>query len=347
MREEVSMPKASTPPNYLGILLLGRAGQGKSTTGNKLLKAGGESLLEGFDQGERAESRTREVHSILRPQTEEVKAVQVVDTPGFADSNTVWKCSLEVYQANLAMLRDLIRKQINNKLRIHCVLYFLPCRGPLECADDVVLEEIKVMHHFFGNAIFDCMVLVATNHKRYQRYQFDEEDIKDTKYTFERALTGALGDDCPKCPPVLYIGFNDSGVDIQHRIECANVVSKEVLTLDKLVQGTCSKCSAKYLCHEDNPSDPENRIGVLIQARGEGRKYNKEELIPYHSFQCHPFIRKRSFWARLTCVNCQQRPGSNGCWKVGTPYKATRETEVIVDHTNQFEDYYSKYLDLS
>ena len=52
------------------------------------------------------------------------------------------------------------------------------------------------------------------------------------------------------------------------------------------------------------------------------------------------------------CVNCKQGPGSSGCWKVGTVYKATLPTEVgvgiMVCHTNKFEDYLSsKYLDVS
>ena len=346
------MAKANTPQDCLGILLLGRTGNGKSTTGNKLLKAGGESVLHNyrikeFDAKGGIETCTIEIRSVFRPANEKVKAVQVIDTPGFGNTHMVTR--MGVYQTNIALLHDLIIKHIDKKLRIHRVLYFLPCRGSLEVADGVLQEEIQVMHHFFGNVIFEHMVLVATLQKRAQHCGFDDDDKEETRRVFQDALKFAsIAGDHPKCPPVIYIGYSDHGVDIQCRIENAPVVSNKVLTLDKLVQGTCSKCSAKYLCHEDNPSDPKNQIGVLIQVKGEEQKNNKEACIPYHSSRCHPVIRKRSFWARLTCINCQQRPGSDGCWKVGTRYKATGEIEgIIVDHTNQFQDYYSKYLDLS
>ena len=61
------------------------------------------------------------------------------------------------------------------------VLYFLTCRGPLERADGVLQEEIKVMHDFSGMDIFNVMMIVATNRKdpRYQT-EFDEEDISST-----------------------------------------------------------------------------------------------------------------------------------------------------------------------
>ena len=358
------MAEGSAPPpvddtrDYLGVLLLGRTGQGKSTTGNKLLKAGGESVLE---------SCTREVHSIFRGENERVKAVKIVDTPGFAGSE---ECQRQgVKKANLAMFRDLIRKGLNENLRIHRVLYFLPCRGPLERADGVLQEEIQVMHHFFGKAIFDCMVLVATLYERKQGLGFDDEDKEQTRNTIEKALTKALRNDRPTCPPVLYIGFNDDGADIQHSIESAHVVSNEVLTMDRLVEGTCSRCSAKYLCHKaDDPNDPENRIGVVTQVEGKKQKYNKEQLNPYYSSKCHPlFIPKYSKREKVAggtahelpgplnnnemCVNCKQSPGSDGCLQSRTRFQATLDTgqrvDTIVEHTNRFEDYYAKYLDLS
>ena len=104
--------------------------------------------MEVFEVGGGVESCTRQARSVFRRGTAEAKAVEVVDTPGFADSNAVK--TLGVYKANLAMFRDLIRKCLNDKLRIHRVLYFLLHRGPLQCADAILQEEMRVMHHFFG-----------------------------------------------------------------------------------------------------------------------------------------------------------------------------------------------------
>ena len=283
------------------------------------------------------------------------------------------------------MFRNLIRKQLNDKLRIHRVLYFLPHRGPLELADACLQEEIEVMHHFFGNAIFDCMVLIYTLHKRYQRCGFSEEDSEDTRKIFEKALKLApIVGDRPECPPVLFIGLDDAGKDILHRIKSAAVLRNEGLILDKFVHGTCTRCAAKRLCYECKPNDPDNQIGVAIPVKG-GEEKN-EVFVPYQSSQCHPlFIPKFSFWEKVAggaahvatlgipmiiqmlrkreipwptftsddemCANCNQSPGSQGCMEVRSKYTATLPTGItvgiIVDHTNLMEDDYFKFLDIS
>ena len=388
------MAEADTPPrdsdDPLGVLLLGRTGQGKSSTGNKLLKAGGESVLreyeiEEFEVGGGGESCTQEIRSVFRGETTEAKAVEVVDTPGFAGSNTDDR--LGVYRANLAMFRDLIRKKINDQLQIHRVLYFLPCRGPLECADAILQEEIRVMHHFFGNAIFDRMVLVATLHQRKQLQGFDEQDEEDTKRIFEKALmlASTVGD-LPQCPPIIFIELNCSGKELLKQIESAQVASNEGLILNQFVQGCCSRCAAKYLCHEGDPNDPENQIGVAVPFKSEEEKSNEEAFFPYQSSKCHPqFIAKYRSWAKVVggvahiatlgipliiqklrkselpwptftsddeiCPNCRKGPGIEGCMDVHTKYKATKHTgevvDMIVNHTNLLEDDCTKYLDSS
>ena len=147
------------------------------------------------------------------------------------------------------------------------------------------------MHHFFGNAIFDCMELVATFHKRKQTCRFDEEDSEDTRRVFEKALTlSSIAGEPSKCSPVIFIGLNDAGIDILQRIENAAVTADEGLILNKFVQGTCCRCAAKYLCHEGNPSNPENRIGVVIPIKDEEQKDDEEVFIPYQSSQCHPLF---------------------------------------------------------
>ena len=241
------MPKVNTPWDCLGILLLGRVGQGKSTTGNKLLKAGGELVLredkiKEFETRGGRERCTHEIRSVFRRETKEMKAVEVVDTPGFADINRD-----ESERLSQAMLCDLIRKLINDRLEIHRVLYFLPCRGAPERVSPAIQAEIHVMHHFFGSAIFDRMVLVATHVKRFQHCRLSEEDIKDTKVIFEKTIKfTSIRDYRLKCPPVIFIGLDDAGVNIQRRIESAPAMSNTALTLDKSVMGPCPKYPARY-----------------------------------------------------------------------------------------------------
>ena len=131
------------------------------------------------------------------------------------------------------MLKDLIKLQKQEKWQFHRVLYFLPCRGPLERANTVLKEEIKLIHRFFGNAIFDHMVLVVTFHELNQPPTLNKKGEEVTRKNFEEVWMSAIGGVhvCPKCP-VLFIGFNEASVDLQHRIETADVVSNEVLTLD-------------------------------------------------------------------------------------------------------------------
>ena len=147
-----------------------------------------------------------------------MQVAQVADTPGFADSNTVER--LGVYIANLAMFCDLIREQTKYRLRLHRVLYFLPCRGPLEHADAVLQEEIGIKHHFWGNAIFDHMVLVAMLHKRKQCYGFDEADRENTEKVFQKPLKLAfIVGDLPKCPPIICTRLEDPGINILSQVE--------------------------------------------------------------------------------------------------------------------------------
>ena len=144
--------------------------------------------------------------------------------------------------------------------------------------------------------------------------------------------------------------------------------------LDKFVQGTCSKCAIKYLCHKDNPSDLDNQIGVAVPF-DDGQK-DDSVFFPYPSSLCHPlFIPKYSYWERVAggvanlvalcismitqkwrnrelpgptftsndevCVKCKQSPGSDGCMTIHSKYQ-----DKIVDHTNLVENEYERYLDV-
>ena len=66
-------------------------------------------------------------------------------------------------KGNLQGFRWILQAQRAHDLRFSRVIYFFPIRGPPERADGHLQEEIKVMHGFFGQKIFDLMVVVVTN----------------------------------------------------------------------------------------------------------------------------------------------------------------------------------------
>ena len=119
-------------------------------------------------------------------------------------------------------------------------------------------------------------MLVATQHKRYQRF-ISREDSEDTRKAFEKALTLAfIKADQPKCPPVIFIGFEHTGADVQHKVANAPVTVSEGLMLDQFVHGTCCKCAANYLSEEDKPSHPENQTGVEFPSKDKEHNENKQ-----------------------------------------------------------------------
>ena len=92
------------------------------------------------------------------------------------------------------------------------ILYFLPVRGPLERADGVLQEEIKVMFGYFGRTIFKVMVIIATNYEdpRYQKLEFNDEDMKKTEGVFLTAVRTVT--ELQTCPPILYLPVEETDV---------------------------------------------------------------------------------------------------------------------------------------
>lgn len=198
---------------YYDILLVGRTGNGKSTTGNKLLEIEeyGKSMFKvwgeeagsekGFETGSCPQSVTVRCKLISNQRT----TIRVLDTPGFADSKLTKE--LGVMKSNQHLFQLVVDEQKKFSLAFRRVLYFLPCRGPPDRADGALQEELKVLYECLGQRIFNIMVILATNYPspRHQLLGFEEEDMDKVKEVFMLAYTTITDSTLPHCPPVIYI----------------------------------------------------------------------------------------------------------------------------------------------
>ena len=316
------------PSEYYDVLVLGRTGQGKSTTANKLLEtdsddsvlvaydATGENggACEGgkgvrFETGEGMDSITRECKLI----SNEMTKIRVLDTPGFAD--TLATKELGVFRSNLRTFRSILRAQDAHDLAFCRVLYFLPLRGPLERADGVLQEEMQLMHGFLGEEVFKIMVIIATNRKKRKGKQeeFDEDDLKQTQEVFMKALEIIIGvgedrNVLDGCPPILYLPF--LGDDIIHRVVGAPVVYEEPLKppvvldvsmsphkIEQLIQKAKLRNKGRKLQFRDRCTKCSSKLIYENTKNGRTPVWvvvneggEMEETIPYSHSKCHPIL---------------------------------------------------------
>lgn len=206
---------------YSDIILLGRSGIGRSTLAKKLIDLKNQDPLNLHEV-----ETTGEQDPKCKLQTNEEIKVRVLDVPGFSEGSQE-KLQL---QENLQIVECIGKAQKQFQLQVSRIVYFLPKRGPLEKADGSVQEELKMLNHYFGKEIFDCVVVAATYPKRYQHVGFDENDFKVTKEAFHIALKSAVDDDI-ECPPVIYVSLDESPKETLHKIQSAPVVKNQVIKL--------------------------------------------------------------------------------------------------------------------
>ena len=292
----------------------------------------------------------------------EATKVRVLDVPGFFGQGDTGahdgspsekaQCTMDVA---LNTMRKILQIQAAMHMKFRRILYFLPEQGGLKRSSSLLELELTTMAKYFGRAIFECMVVIATLPAEVYEFAqgavvFSDAAMAKTRKHFDIALSHALPNekkDLPK-PPIVFISLTDSCETVFANIEKAVVASNEIeLEFDPMV---CARCGIKAKMIKSEK---------IAAYTGEG----ESSVIPYDESTCHPmlvpkytkvvkflggvahlltmkkFLGKWPSFGTLdeVCIACRNQPGSRGCLQVNSVYKL-KGNELTVEHTQKTKE---------
>ena len=285
--------------------------------------------------------------------------VRIMGVPGFSLGDSTFPTQLKmnypssiIDKINLGIMQAILHMQITFGLQFRRILYFLPCRGPLEGENNImqVKQELRWMAHFFKTSIFKSMVLVATLPEDESRLDLPEDKkfphsyATLTKHFFCEALKEILPNVCTvPDPPLIFISLTDTCEQILTKVKEAQV-QQEYLHIQIDSYSECALCGTKVGVMKDQR---------VLCHRGEG--LTVVGAIPYDESTCHPkFLPRASqsdrawdavsvnksfdnswptFVDELLCAACRDPPNTSGCMRVGNEFKdLIKKEKLIVDH---------------
>eukprot|EP00731_Ephydatia_muelleri_P013364 Em0007g674a len=234
-------------PEYYDILIIGRTGWGKKTLLDKLVGADDGTLRRDWLEQTNDDACKQSFRIVSNKQS-----IRVTIAPGFGNFSNDKEVN-GVCDRNVGSVRLIFKLQRELKISFKRVVYFLPFRGPPGRADSYLKDELKCLWNFYGERIFRCMVMIATNSpdEAYQEIGFSESFERKSKSVVEHVLSEVSGVHSITCPPIAYLSLSctsEKALDIVQN--CAITDEKPLVPSDAK---RCVKCASPIIdgfkCH--------------------------------------------------------------------------------------------------
>ena len=243
--------------------------------------------INGFHSGEQYVSGMTQSCELI---SNESTKVRVLDVPGFfgegdtgahdGSASEKARCTMNVA---LNTMRKILLIQATMNMKFRRILYFLPEHGPLNRSSSLLEMELTTMANYFGRAIFECMVLIATMpavvYEMAENVVFPDTAVANTRKNFDKALTRALPkekDNLPT-PPIVFVSMTDSCETIFEKINRAVVTTKTDEIQLKFNPMMCTRCGIKAKIIKSE------KIAVYTDE-------SETSTIPYEESTCHPML---------------------------------------------------------
>ena len=294
--------------SYFDIVLFGKTGQGRTLLGSKLVGTD-DSKIRGFWSSDPDISD----ELVSNEETE----VRILDAPGLSGLVTGQQTTEQRNEEIVCWIGS-VQKKFG--LKIKRIVYFLPVRGPLGKADGSMQEELGLLNHYFGRQAFDCMVVVATQSAKFQQLGFDDKDFEVSKEVFHTALKKAIDKDM-NCPPIVYVGLNDTPEEALGKIRHAPVLRESIVPRIKDV-GLFYRYSRQEEIRLDigGKTDTVKHHPSLVPRYTFAKRFlgGLAHMLLLGLLLLYTYFTGRGTWpgftnAEMICTRCQRAPDTDGC----------------------------------